>query len=189
MKAKTLFIAGLTLVMASQVIARELTAFDLIKAGNSYVGAQSKNKVLQVRSEKSSTTLTPDVWHVLYYDPSTFMKSVEVKFGGGKMLKVSHPIRPFQLPYHEGDVLAKSKLKVDSDEALNKAISQPLLKGLTLKASRMTLARSDMGPVWKVRLWAAKRNHPNKEVDIGTILFSATDGAMVRSNLRPDKAD
>lgn len=189
MKIKSLFITGLALVLASQVMARELTAFELIKAGNAYVGAQSKNKVLQIRSEKSVTALTPDIWYVLYYDPGTFMKSVEVKFGAGKMMKTSHPVRPFQMPYHESDVLDLSKLKVDSDDALRKAKSQPLLKNITLKASRLTLDRSDTGPVWKIRLWAAKLSNPGKEVDIGVITLSATDGSIVKSELRPDKVD
>lgn len=115
--------------------------------------------------------------------------SVEEKFGRGKKLDVSHPGHPFQMPYHESDVLDKSKLKVDSDEALEKAKSQPLLKNITSKASHLTRDRSDLGPVWIVRLWAAKLNDPNKHVDIGTITFSATDGSMVKSNLGPDRVE
>ena len=189
MKTKILFIAAVALGMVSQAMARDLTAFELIKAGDPYVGAQSKDKVLQIRSEKSVASLTPDVWHVLYYDPSTGMKSAQVTFGGGKEMDVSHPVHPFQMPYHERDILDKSKLKVDSDEALKKAKSQPLLKNITLKASQMTLDHSDMGPVWSIRLWAAKLNNPDKQVDIGMITLSATDGSIVKSDLRPDRVD
>jgi hypothetical protein len=53
----------------------------------------------------------------------------------------------------------------------------------------MTLDRSDMGPVWKVRLWAAKLNNPDKQADIGIITLSATDGSIVKSDLRPDRVD
>jgi hypothetical protein len=189
MRTKTLFIAGLVLVMASQLMARDLTAFELIKAGDPYVGVQSKDKVLQIRSEKSIASLTPDMWHVVYYDPATGIKAVEVTFGGGKELQVSHPGHPFQMPFHDRDILDKSKLKVDSDEALKKAKSQPLLKNITLKASQMTLDHSDVGPVWKVRLWAAKLNNLDKQVDIGMITLSATDGSIVKSDLRPDRVD
>lgn len=189
MKTKILLMAALALVMAGHATARDLTAFELIKAGNPYVGVESKDKVLQIRSEKSVASLTPDVWHVVYYDPSTHLRSVEVTFGGGKETDVSHPGHPFQMPYHERDILDKAKLKVDSDEALKKAKSQPLLKNITLKASQMTLDRSDMGPVWKIRLWAAKLNNPDKQVDIGMITFSATDGSIVKSDLRPDRVD
>lgn len=170
-------------------MARDLTAFELIKAGDAYVGVVSKDKVLQIRSEKSIASLTPDVWHVAYYDPSTFLKSVEVTFGAGKELGVSHPGHPFQMPYHETDILDKSRLKVDSDEALKKAAAQPLLKNLHLKASQLTLDHSDIGPVWKIRLWAAKLNNPDKQADIGMITLSAADGSIVKSDLRPDRVD
>jgi hypothetical protein len=189
MRTKTFFIAGLMLAVAGRLMAREATALELIKAGDPYVGIQSKDKVLQIRSEKSIASLTPDVWHVVYYDPSTGMKSVEVTFEAGKETDMSHPARPFQLPYHESDILDRSKLKVDSDVALKKAASQPLLKNLTLKASQLTLDHSDVGPVWKIRLWAAKLNNPDKQVDIGLITLSATDGSIVKSDLRPDRVD
>ncbi len=170
-------------------MARELTAFELIKAGDPYLGIQSKDKVLQIRSDKSVAALTPDIWHVTYYDPSAAMKSVEVKFGGGNEMEISHPVHPFQLPYNERDILNKSKLKVDSDEALKKARSQPLLEKITLKASQMTLDRSDEGPIWKIRFWAARLSNPDKQVDLGTITISAANGSIVKSDLRPDKVD
>jgi hypothetical protein len=112
-----------------------------------------------------------------------------VEFGGGKELQVSHPSKPFQMPFHDRDILDKSKLKVDSDDALKTATSQPLLKNLTLKASQLTLDHSDMGPVWKVRLWAAKLNNPDKQADIGLITLSAADGSIIKSDLRPDRVD
>jgi len=37
--------------------AGELTAFDLVKEGNRYVGEPSKDKVVQIRSDKSVGTL------------------------------------------------------------------------------------------------------------------------------------
>jgi hypothetical protein len=189
MGIRLLFITAFGLAMASPLTARDLTAFELIKAGDPYIGVQSKDKVLQIRSEKSIASLTPDVWHVLYYDPTTGMKSVQVTFGGGKEIEVSHPGHPFQMPYHDRDILDKSRLKVDSGAALKKATSQPLLKNLTLKASQLTLDHSDVGPVWKIQLWAAKLNNPDKQVDIGMITLSATDGSIVKSDLRPDRVD
>jgi hypothetical protein len=189
MRIRPFLIIVLGLAMASHAMARDLTAFELVKAGDPYVGVQSKDKVLQIRSEKSIASLTPDMWHVVYYDPTIGMKSVEVTFGGGKELQVSHPGHPFQMPFHDRDILDNSKLKIDSDDVLKKATSQPLLKNLTLKASQLTLDHSDLGPVWKIRLWAAKLNNPDKQVDIGMITFSATDGSIVKSDLRPDRVD
>ena len=39
--------------MAFNAVGKEPTAFDLIKHGDQFVGVQSKDKVVQIRSEKS----------------------------------------------------------------------------------------------------------------------------------------
>jgi hypothetical protein len=63
------------------------------------------------------------------------------------------------------------------------------LKALTLKASKLTLEHGDESPVWKVQLWAAKLNNPNKDVDIGVVILSATDGSVIKTDLHPNKVD
>ena len=117
--------AGTVLFAAARIAAAgEPTAFDLAKEGNRYVGEQSKDKVVQIRSDKSVGTLTPAVWYVVYYDPDATLKAVEVKFGAGKKLDVSHPVRLLE-PVTGGDkVLDRAKLKVDSDDALKTATSE-----------------------------------------------------------------
>src|SRR5258705_7102332 len=69
------------------------TAFELIKEGNRYVGEQAKDKVVQIRSEKSVNSLNPIVWFVVYYDSTATLKAVEVKFVAGKMQDVKRPFR------------------------------------------------------------------------------------------------
>ena len=56
---------------------KDATAFDLMKEGNRYVGEQAKDRVVQVRSEKSMGSLSPKVWYVVFYDPTASMKAVE----------------------------------------------------------------------------------------------------------------
>jgi hypothetical protein len=153
------------------------------------VGEQSKDKVVQIRSKKSVGSLTPEIWYVVYYDPDATFKAVEVKFGAGQKMKVSHPWRLLE-PVTGGDkVLDRSKLQVDSDRALEIARSQPLLKNLTLRASQIWLLHGDPGPVWKVKLWAAKLSHPNDEADIGVVFISGADGSIVKTDLHPNSVD
>ena len=38
------------------------TALQLIKEGNRFIGEQSKDKVQQIRSDKSIAGLTPSIW-------------------------------------------------------------------------------------------------------------------------------
>src|SRR5215468_1226146 len=73
--------------------AAEPTAFDLIKEANRYVGEQSKDKVVQIRSEKSVGSLTPNIWYIVLYDSTATLKAQEVKFGAGKMISVKRPMR------------------------------------------------------------------------------------------------
>jgi hypothetical protein len=79
--------------LSSGTIAGEPTGFDLIREGNRYVGEQAKDKVVRLRSEKSVGGLVPNIWVVTYYDSTATFKATEVKFGAGKMLDVSRPIK------------------------------------------------------------------------------------------------
>src|SRR6267154_4837475 len=125
--------------------AAEPTAFDLIKEGNRYVGEQSKDKIVQIRSEKSVGTLTPNIWHIVFYDPTASLKATEVKFGAGKMLSVKRPMRLLE-PVTGGDLpLDREKLKIDSEQAIKTALNEPLLKDIKVTATRLQLSRLGEG--------------------------------------------
>jgi len=177
------------MALAPLAMAGDFTAFQLIKEGNHYVGDQSKDRVVQIRSEKSIGVLTPDIWYVVYYDPDSTLKAVEVKFGAGQKMKVTHPLRLLEPVTGEDRVLDRSKLLVDSNRALEIAKSQPLLQNLTLRASQLWLLHGDLGPVWKVKFWAAKLQHPNHDADIGVVFISAADGSVVKTDLHPNSVD
>src|SRR5947209_10415446 len=91
----------------------EATAFELAKEGNRYVGEQSKDRIVQIRSEKSVGSLTPNIWFIVFYDPTASLKATEVKFGAGKMLSVKRPMRLLE-PVTGGDLpIDRDKLKTD----------------------------------------------------------------------------
>ena len=106
------------LAAAGVALAADPTAFALVKAGNQYIGGQSKDKVVQIRSERSAATLVPNIWYVVYYDPDATLKAVEVKFGAGQKMDVSRPLRLLEPVTGADKVLDPAKLKVDSDQAL-----------------------------------------------------------------------
>lgn len=178
------------LAAGSPAMAKDATALELAKEGNRYLGEQSKDKIVQIRSDKSIAGLTPNIWHVVYYDPDATLKAVEVKFGGGKKMDVSHPVRLLEPITKADEPLPKDKLKTDSDAALEIASKEPLLEKLTLRASRLILARrsrEDSTPVWKVRLWAAKLKRPDDDADVGEVIISAEDGKVLKSDLKPER--
>lgn len=163
-------------------------ALSLIKKGDRYVGEQSKDKVVQIRSDQSVGSLTPSVWYVVYYDPDATFKATEVKFGAGQKLDVSRPWRMLEPLTGDNKVLDSSKFKVDSDRAIKIAAAEPLLKGLTLKATQLWLERGDTEPVvWRVRLWAAKIAHPDEMTNIGEVILSADTGKVVKVDLHVDR--
>jgi len=169
-----------------------MTAFELAKEGNRYIGEQAKDKVVQIRSEKSIASLTPDIWYVVYYDPDATLKAVEVKFGAGKKMEVKRPVRLLEPITKADEPLSPEKLKVDSDTALAIARREPLLGNLTLKASRLILERHGMDdptPVWRIRLWAAKLENPRDNADVGEVIISAEDGTVLKRDLKPAHVD
>ncbi len=186
---KTIMLLFLALGLSWSARAGEPTAFDLVKEGNRYVGEDVKNQVVEIRSEKSILSLTPNIWYITYYDPDATFKATEVKFGAGKKLEVRRPTRMLEFATRDSEKLDPRKLKIDSDQALSIATKEPLLKGLTLKASQMWLQHSDSGPVWKVRLWAAKLRNPNDQAEIGDVYVLASDGTVTKDDLHINRVD
>lgn len=188
----------LSCALASTALADQTTALDLIKEANKYVGEQAKDKVVQIRSEKSIGSLTPNVWYVVLYDNTATLKAVEVKFGAGKMLSVKRPFRLLE-PVTGGDLpLDRTKLKIDSDKAISTAVAEPLLKDIKVTATQLKLERVGEGVlgqggtsegVWKVKLWAAKLREPSRDADIGEVWVSASDGKVVKDDLHINRVD
>lgn len=188
-KRKVFFSVLLGVAISCPAVARDVTAFELVKRGDPYVGIQSKDKVVQIRSEKSIASLVPNIWYVDYYDPDATFKATEVKFGAGEKLDVSRPWRVLEMATDEHQILDQKKLRVDSDKAIKIATAQPLLKNLTLKATQLKLGHGDDGPEWQVKLWAAKLKNPNDDADIGVVVISADDGSVISTDLHPNSVD
>jgi hypothetical protein len=178
-----------TIGLALSVTASEPTAFSLISEGNRHVGEMSKDKVVQIRSERSVGGLVPQIWYVVYYDRTATFKATEVKFGSGKMIDVKRPFRVLEQITGDDKILDRDKLKVDSDRALDIAKKEPLLKDLKLTNAQFWLQRDDEGPVWRIRLWAEKLRHPSDSAHVGDLYISAETGKVVRNDLHIERVD
>jgi hypothetical protein len=194
MKMKLLNATGLKVLaavgaMTQMAGAADLTAFQLAKEGNRYVSDEAKDKIVQIRSDKSVGSMTPIIWYVVYFDQDAKFRATEVKFGAGKKLEVTRPMRMFERISRDYKALDPKNMKIDSDKALETATKDPLLEKLTLKASQLWLDRGEEGPTWRVRLWAAKLTNPNAQADIGQIFISAEDGKVLRRDLHINRVD
>jgi hypothetical protein len=160
------------------------------------VGVESKDKVVQIRSERSVGGVTPNIWYVVYYDPDARFRATEVKFGAGKKLDVKRPMRLLERMARDTASLDRDRLKVDSDRAIQIALAEPLLDKLTIKATELKLERAggkgngdESLPIWHVQLWAERLNRPNRTVDIGEVIISAEDGKVLESDLKIGRVD
>jgi uncharacterized membrane protein YkoI len=193
MKMKSLLNTPLAVALALAALtttlsAAEMTAFQLAKEGDRYVGEQSKGKVVQIHSEKSVGGLVPTVWYVTYFDPDTTFKTVQVKFGAGRKLDQKRPWRMIEQVRGE-KVLPADKLKIDSDRAIKIATAEPLLERLKLTATKLELKLRDGEPVWEVEIWAQKLRNPSKDVSLGSVFLNATDGKVTKVDLHINRVD
>ena len=112
------------------------------------------------------------------------------------MLNVKRPLRLLE-PVTGADLpLDFEKLKVDSDEAINNALKEPLLENIKATSTQLELERLGEGvgghrataqAAWKVKLWAARVGDPSRSTAIGEIWVSATDGKVVKTDLHLER--
>ncbi len=187
-----LVIVGVGSALLSSAALAANSAFDLVKEGNRYVGEQSKNKIVRIESEKSVGSVTPNIWLIAYFDPINNQRSSEVKFGAGKMMTVKKPARPFDWVVGKGSPMTLEELKVDSDDAIKTAMSQPLLENIKITSTELELKRVGKGsgePVWTVKLWATRISNTAKDAKVGEVRISALDGRVIESDLKPSRLD
>ena len=166
------------------------SALSLVKEGNRYVGEQAKDKIVQIRSERSINGLKPNVWYVVFYDATAALKATEVKFTNGKMTDVKRPLRLLEATSDKSEPLDRSKIKLDSDDALQAALKEPALQNAKPSSSEMRLERGEGGaPIWKVQLWGAKADDSKDDASLGTVTLSAEDGKTIKSDLKTGKID
>lgn len=182
-----LAIMAITVGAVFSVRAEDTKAFDLIKEGNRYVADDVKDKVVQIRSERSVSGLMPNVWYVVYNDEDATFKIAEVKFEGGKKSSVKRPVRPLELTAANKEIMDKRRMNVDSDKVLATATGDSTLSGIKIKSTQFWLQTRDDGVVWKVRLWAEKPDHPGDQTDIGDIYISADDGKVTHRDLHLER--
>ena len=125
------------------------------------------------------------MWHVVFYDPTAALKATEVKFANGQMVDVKRPLRLLEATSRQSEPLDRSKIKIDSDKALQMALEQPALQNVKPTASEMRLERAEGGlPAWRIELWGAKAQDAKDDVSLGTFTLSAEDGKVVKADTK-----
>jgi hypothetical protein len=165
-----------------------MTAFDLVKEGDKVVAPEAKDKITQIRSEKSTANLVPDIWHTDYFDTTAAFKITEVTFVSGKVTEITRP-KHFFSAFSGTKQLEWRKLKVNSDRALAIALKEPTLQKLHVQATQFWLDWGKFGSTWKIRFWAFRQSKPDQIVEIGDLYLSTKTGEIFKNDLHPRSAD
>jgi hypothetical protein len=164
------------------------TAFDLAREGDKVIPPLAKDKLLRMQSEKSAVSLTPDVWHIDYLDPTVAFKTTEVTFVNGKVKEITRPKHVMDA-FSGSRQLSWRRLKINSDRALAIALKEPALKKVHLQATQFWLERTAQGATWKIRFWAARKAEPLQSVQIGDVQLSAETGEVLKADLQTKNAE
>jgi hypothetical protein len=103
------------------------------------------------------------------------------------MTDVKRPLRLLEATSDKSEPLDRSKIKLDSDDALQAALKEPALQNVKPSSSEMRLERGEAGvPVWKIQLWGAKADDSKEDISLGNVVLSAENGKTLKSDLKTD---
>jgi hypothetical protein len=187
---KILVIAIIICALPSFVRAHEMTAFEAVKEGNREVGATNRDQIIEIQGDHTANNRYPSKWQVLYHDPAgTFKSTTRVIFESGRKTDVQHPQRIFEGVTSGNKTIDLRKLNLDSDQVIDVAEhdSELLEAHVKITSSQMALSSTDAGPVWEVRLWAARSKSSSSEAAIGMMTISAEDGTILKREIKLEK--
>ena len=167
------------------VILSKATALQLLEKGNSYVSARSKNRVLQIISDRAAADAPPQSWRILYHDDKTTYNAVEVQFHAGEMERVYEPSRLFNF-FSSGSskTLDLAKVKVDSDAAIRVAVAECAGEPVMVKFVELKLERGYGGlPVWNVKLFGVIAGKAAEDAALGYVIVLAEDGKVLKKDI------
>ncbi|MGD9896419.1 MAG: hypothetical protein AB7T14_05010 [Candidatus Methylacidiphilaceae bacterium] len=169
------------------------TAFAALAVARQYAPDGSQAKLLAIIGPRSRTALTPTTWEFVYWNPTGegWKKLKRITVIGGQVRDVREEIvviaRRGVLRFKESQAFDPSRLKVDSDRAL-----QVILKTGTVGKARLStvlfeLARvgEEEEPSWEMRFYADRQG---KEADIGVARVGAISGKILELRLDPSRA-
>ncbi|MDE1171346.1 MAG: hypothetical protein PW734_09100 [Verrucomicrobium sp.] len=173
---------------AAPLHAAPLSAFQAEAVASKQVPVGAQQRLVLVRGDRSTSNLTPDVWHFVFYDEMASQNGRLVTLTGNSVTGIQEGY--FDLgnlrlaAYKLEEVIDPSTLKVDSDKALNILAQTNLLKPYTLSSVLYDLSRDQSlrEPVWRLRIYV---DNNGKEEYIGYARVSATDGRILEMQFKP----
>jgi hypothetical protein len=135
-------------------------------------------KIIGPRAENSPA---PVSWTYYFYDTGATGNATYRTVRNGRIVRDGEAITVAVFPWHQSDVIAEDKLRIDSSAAL--AAAQALIPNTPISSSQLELRwpKDTTAPIWLLTLWA--RDKDGQEVGIGTVQVLADTGYVIRKSL------
>ncbi|QSR89774.1 hypothetical protein IT6_06425 [Methylacidiphilum caldifontis] len=185
------FFLSVLLFYPCLLVAKTPTAFEALKVAEKQLDPESKQYLYGIIGERSPTTLTPVSWQFIYWNPHTWSHSQQVTVAGGQVTQIKDGLFSLGnlhlLPYKKENTIQPSKLKVDSNRALDIAIkSNEMFR--TVKLSTVTFRLASLKgyeePCWIMDFFADKNGF---EHSIGYVMVGAITARVYKMKLNFSK--
>ncbi len=184
-----LVLPALILLSPAAASAKAPTAWEAIAIAKKQVPAESQDKVMVIRGDRSENELTPDTWHVVFYDEQASQDGRQVTVTGRAISGIREGYfdlgRIRLAAYKMEEIITPDKLKIDSDKALNVLVQTNRLKAYSLSSVIYELER-DMDlreAIWRLKIYVDDGN--GKEKYIGFARISAENGRVIEMRFKP----
>lgn len=188
-RASLLLVLLLALLSPAALSAKAITAFQAIEIAKKQVPAESQSKLLVVRGDRSEDELTPDTWHIVFYDELASQNGRQITVTGKAVTGIREGYfdlgRLRLAAYKLEEVIAPEKLKFDSDKALDVLVQTNRLKAYSLSSVIYDLTRdTDLREtMWQLKIYVD--DGEGKEKYIGYARISAENGRIVEMRFKP----
>jgi len=136
---------------------KSLTALRALKIAQRRLRPDVRSKLLSVSSPKTDTSLAPEAWRFVFFDPGTSGKSRAVTVAAHTSSEHPDTVEAFSGVKNETaaglHVIAQNKWIVDSDIALEKVREESKCKGVRSAQYRLERAKAGKEAFWVIELF------------------------------------
>lgn len=181
------FLVALLLGLStSSLSAQGISALAAQKIATREVNDIAKKSLVQIHGPKSSVSVLPIEWHVLFYDPYADQNVTKVTVVGNTITRIEQGYvqmdRIRLAAFKQEEILTPAQLRKDSNEILSILQRSTELQKVKITSVALSLMKQGKGPtapgIWHARLWAFA-DGTDKEVEFGKARINAETGQIL----------
>lgn len=173
-------------VLSASASAQNISAFAAAKIATREVNDIAKKSLVQIHGPKSSVSILPIEWHVLFYDPYAEQNVTKVTVAGSTITRIEQGYvqmdRMRLAAFKMEEILAPETLRKDSNEILSILQRSTELKNVKISSLALSLMKQGKAPnspgIWHARLWSMQQGG-DKEIEFGRARINAATGQIL----------